>query len=166
MLNKWINKWIYLHCDLRGCWPNCNTAAFSVLPDSSRKGRPLKRKVKAWQAGSWWLDSLSEGACKPNFPPSSVWSHYMQDQVSAVPDFCTQPQLKPSRGLSAFSSPPDELTVRYMKHWTHHLSCFFFFLTEEYIHRYFVKGYAGFLLWFCCYSHKESHYPEAGIFQG
>ena len=70
---------------------------------------------------------MSEGACKPNFPPSSVWSHYMQDQVSAVPDFCTQPQLKPSRGLSAFSSPPDELTVRYMKHWTHHLSGFFFF---------------------------------------
>lgn len=82
-----------------------------MLPRLVWKRQATEEEGEAWQAGSWLLDSLSEEACKQSFPPSSVWSHYMQDQVSAVPDFCTQPQLQPSRGLSAFSSLPDDLTT-------------------------------------------------------
>lgn len=82
-----------------------------MLPRLVWKRQATEEEGEAWQADSWLLDSLSEEACKQSFPPSSVWSHYMQDQVSAVPDFCTQPQLQPSRGLSAFSSLPDDLTT-------------------------------------------------------
>jgi hypothetical protein len=106
-------------------------------------------EAEEWQAGSCCLILYLRGHAS-SFPPSSVWSHYMRDQVSAVPDFCTQP----SRGLSAFPSLPDELTMLCMKH---RLSTFkgFFFLTEENIHIHFVKEYIGSLLLsllFCYFS--------------
>lgn len=53
-----------------------------------------------------------------NLPSSPPQSHYMQDQVCAVPVFCTAASAGSSGELSAFSYLPVWLTTQYMKLWS------------------------------------------------
>lgn len=57
---------------------------------------------------------LGEGV----LPSSSLQSHYMRDQVCAVPDLCTAASAGSSGELSAFSYLPVWLTMQYMKLWS------------------------------------------------
>ena len=53
-----------------------------------------------------------------SLPSSSLQSHYMQDQVCAVPDFCTAASVGSSGELSTFVYLPVWLTMQYMKLWS------------------------------------------------
>ena len=168
MLNKWINKWIYLHCDLRGCWPNCKTLQpfqFS-LTVVDKEGHWRGRLKHDRQAAGGLILCLRGLASRISLP---ALFGLITCRIRSLP-FQTS-----AHSLS--SSPPEGCQLSHLCQmswqcgtWNTGLTIFqvfvFFFLTEEYIHIYFVKGYSGFLLWFCCYSHKESNCPEAGIFPG
>lgn len=90
---------------------------------ATQEGRPMpvylhlhmqKGTCEAWQTACLLLPTAGGGS----LPSSSLQSHYMQDQVCAVPDFCTAASAGSSGELSAFLYLPVWLTMQYMKLWS------------------------------------------------
>ena len=167
MLNKWINKWIYLQWDLRGCWPNCKTLQPFSSPWWYQKRKATEEEGKRMtgrQLAAWFF---VWGGLQAGFP-----SQLCLVSLHAGSGLCRSRLLHTASAQALQRVVSFLISARWVDNMVHEtldspsFRFCVFFLAEEYIHIYFVKGYAGFFWWFCCYSRTESNYPEAGIFPG
>lgn len=167
MLNKWINEWIYLQYSLHGCWANCKIlqSVYAVPTIAKKEGcRRGRWSMTGRQLAAWFF---VWGGLQAEFPPALFG--LITCRIRSLP-FQTS-----ARSLS--SSPPEGCQLSHLCQmswqsctWNTGLTTFkgFFsspLFTEENIHMYFVKDYAGFLLLlFCPYSCAGDKLPRGRYF--
>lgn len=136
-----------------------------LMPWLLQEKEASEEEGKARQAGSWLLDSLSEGACQ------QFLSQLCLVSLHAGSGLCCSRLLHTASAQALQRAVSFLISARWVDNAVHETldspswRFYFFFLTLENIHMYFVKEYAGFLLLFCCYSCTGAKLPRGRYFR-